>query len=136
MPYDVMLPRQFRMNGYTSVGAGKLFHHVHPHFHDDASFDDYLPFKNPSLAREKPNQLTVALTPDGEAEPLAPTFDWGPSPVAEADIHDVRYADHAVEFLARRQEQPFFLAVGFFLPHLPYFTPPANSSSQASWACQ
>jgi len=124
MPDVVMLPSHFRKNGYTSVAAGKIFHHVHRHFHDDASFDEYFPFERPLLPREKHNRLLNARSPAGVVEPLHPTYDWGPSPVPEKEILDVRYADFAVEFLDRAQTKPFFLAVGFFLPHLPYFTPP------------
>src|SRR6187549_732787 len=38
IPDAVMLPRYFREQGYTTIGAGKIFHHVDPHFHDDSSF--------------------------------------------------------------------------------------------------
>lgn len=123
MPDVVMLPRYFRQHGYHTAGAGKLFHHVHAHFHDDASFDEHLPFERPILPAAKLNKLTRAQTPAGEWEPLAPTFDWGESPVPESQIGDVRYAGFAVDFLKRPQEKPFFLSVGFFLPHLPHFSP-------------
>jgi arylsulfatase A-like enzyme len=124
MPEVVMLPRYFRDHGYASVGAGKIYHHVHRHFHDEASFADYLPFLTDQLPAEKLNGLTRARTPDGRWEPLAPTFDWGPTVEGEAAMLDTRSADYAVRFLARPAERPFFLAVGFFRPHLPYFSPP------------
>ena len=123
IPDAVMLPRYFREHGYSTAGAGKIFHHVDRHFHDEASFDDYLPFETDRLPPEKFNGLTRARTPEGNWEPLAPTFDWGPSPTSEDDMLDSRSATYAAEFLARTHERPFFLAVGFFRPHLPYFAP-------------
>ncbi len=123
MAETVMLPRYFREHGYASFGAGKIFHHVDPHFHDNASFDEYLPFLTDRLPAEKYNQLTRARTPDGEWEPLAPTFDWGPSVIPEPEMLDTRSAKFAVELLRRPPGKPFFLAVGFFRPHLPYFSP-------------
>ncbi|MDO8544944.1 MAG: sulfatase [Opitutaceae bacterium] len=124
MPKVVMLPRYFRNNGYTTIGAGKIYHHFNPRFHDDASFDEYLPFVMDRVPPKKFNGLTRARTPDGQWEQVAPTFDWGPSPTAESEMLDTRSADFAVEFLRRTQDKPFFLAVGFFRPHLPYFVPP------------
>jgi arylsulfatase A-like enzyme len=129
IPDAVMLPHYFRQHGYTTAGAGKIFHHVDRHFHDEASFDDYLPFETDRLPPEKFNRLTRARTPEGEWEPLSPTFDWGPSPTPEDDMLDSRSATYAAEFLARTHERPFFLAVGFFRPHLPYFAPRAFLSS-------
>lgn len=123
IPDAVMLPRYFREQGYRSAGAGKIYHHVAPYFHDDGSFERYLPFLTDRLPGNKLNGLTRALTADGLEEPLHPTFDWGPSPTPEPEMLDTRSADFAIDFLQERQDRPFFLAVGFFRPHLPYFTP-------------
>jgi len=123
LPGVVMLPRYFRDQGYTSAGAGKIYHHVDPYFADDASFGESLPFVPDRLPAAKLNRLAAARSPDGRDEPLAPTFDWGESPTPEAAMLDTRSADFAAAFLARPQPRPFFLAVGFFRPHLPYFAP-------------
>ena len=123
IPRAVMLPRYFREHGYLSVGAGKIYHHVDRHFHDEASFDRYLPFVTDRLPSQKLNALTRARTPAGDWEALAPTFDWGPSPTPESDMLDTRSATFAVDLLRQSHAKPFFLAVGFFRPHLPYFSP-------------
>ncbi len=124
MPEVAMLPRHFREHGYRSVGAGKIFHHVDRHFHDDASFEEWLPFATDRLPATKYNGLSRARAPDGSWEPLVGTFDWGPTVEGAAAMLDTRSADRAVEFLRRPGDGPFFLAVGFFRPHLPYFSPP------------
>jgi arylsulfatase A-like enzyme len=36
---------------------------------------------------------------------------------------DTRSAAYATEFLEQNHDRPFFLAVGFFRPHFPYFSP-------------
>jgi arylsulfatase A-like enzyme len=51
------------------------------------------------------------------------TFDWGPLDVADEDFPDGKIAGWAVEQLKRTYEQPFFLAVGFYKPHLPWYVP-------------
>lgn len=124
MPDAAMLPRHFRDHGYRSVGAGKIYHHVDRHFHDERSFDDWLPFRTDRLPEKKHNGLTRARSPEGEWEPLAGTFDWGPTVEGEAAMLDTRSAEFASDFLRQSQAKPFFLAVGFFRPHLPYFSPP------------
>lgn len=123
MPDVVMVPHYFRQQGYLTVGAGKIYHHVNRYFHDEASFERYLPFEADVLPAKKFNGLTRARTPAGEDEPLVGTFDWGPSPTPEREMLDSRSADYAAEFLQQKQDRPFFLAVGFFRPHLPYFSP-------------
>lgn len=123
LPGAVMLPRYFRDHGYTAAGAGKIYHHVERHFHDEASFEDWLPFATDRLPTAKLNRLTRALAADGQSEGLAPTFDWGLSPTAEDEMLDTRSAGYAAEVLARKHAKPFFLAVGLWRPHLPYFAP-------------
>ena len=123
LPDVVMLPRYFRDNGYQSAGAGKIFHHVDRYFHDEESFEDYLPFITDKLPAQKLNGLTRARSPDGKWEPLAPTFDWGETIEGEEAMLDTRSAGYAADFLAKKHDRPFFLAVGFFRPHLPYFSP-------------
>lgn len=124
VPESVMLPRFFRAHGYRSIGAGKIYHHVDRHFHDEGSFIEYLPFVADDLPPSKLNGLARAQTPDGEWETLAPTFDWGVSPNTEDEMLDVRSATFAADHLRRPPAEPLFLAVGFFRPHLPYFVPP------------
>lgn len=121
MPDAVMLPRHFRDNGYFSAGAGKIYHHVDRYFHDESSFDDYLPFGTDRLPAQKLNGLTRARSPSGDDEPLHPTFDWGETVEGEDAMLDSRSAAFAADFVAREHDRPFFLAVGFFRPHLPNF---------------
>jgi arylsulfatase A-like enzyme len=125
LPDAMMLPRYFATRGYATAAAGKIFHHVDRHFHDERSFEDWLPFEAEKLPQPKHNRLTSARAPDGTIEPLAPTFDWGESPTPEHEMLDARSADYAARFVRLPRDRPFFLAVGFFRPHLPYFAPPA-----------
>jgi hypothetical protein len=63
------------------------------------------PFVTDRLPRAKLNQLTRALTPEGEFEPLVPTFDWGTSPTVEGEMRDTRSSDYAVEMLGRKHRE-------------------------------
>ena len=49
--------------------------------------------------------------------------DWGAFPDKEEEMSDHKSADWAVERLAEESKQPFFLAVGFIRPHVPFYVP-------------
>ena len=49
--------------------------------------------------------------------------DWGAFPDREEEMSDHKSADWAVERLAQESKQPFFLAVGFVRPHVPFYVP-------------
>ena len=51
------------------------------------------------------------------------SFDWGPFDADDADIGDGQIAAWAAERLRRAHQQPFFIGVGFYRPHIPLFAP-------------
>ncbi len=135
-PDVVTLPQVFRQHGYHVAGGGKIFHDVPPHCHDPASWDEYFwwnehgpkggkagdrwrsPYSippDPEPAKRPSKQIT-AITKRN--------FDWGPVEQPETDWPDRKVADWAAQFLRAEQTEPFFLAVGIFRPHVPWFNPP------------
>ncbi len=106
----VTLPQHFMAHGYRAEGGGKIYHGGFP---DPASWHAY--FKKG--ADPKPDKLPANGIPD------TGHFDWGPLDVDDAKMDDHRVMTWATEFLAKKQEQPFFLAVGLFKPHLPWYVP-------------
>lgn len=114
LPEVVMLPRHFRNHGYYSAGGGKVFHHT-PGFNPPDSWDEYFDLVN-DLRTE--GFLVPYRRPDHIS-----SFDWGPvdaDPMQMGDGSTVRWAE---EFLSREHSEPFFLAVGLFQPHLPFYAP-------------
>lgn len=133
-PDMVTLPAHFRANGYTAVGAGKLFHHTVGNnppgqwnayrrlvFDDDAwsrvsrRFKTLYPYTRPQPVPDDFPFCGVTL--------YSPEVDWGVLHKPEAEFDDARSVDYAIEFLKRRHDRPFFLACGTFRPHLPWYTP-------------
>lgn len=51
------------------------------------------------------------------------TFDWGPVDVTDNEMPDGKIAQWATEKLAEQYTEPFFLAVGFYRPHQPFYVP-------------
>ncbi len=128
LPEAVTLPQYFRQHGYTAHGAGKLFHHGRG-FNDPRSWDEYH-FWNPA-GRQNGWHDGYSFPPD--PEPLRPVtpmpsvswrnFDWAPVDATEEEMPDGKVTAWAAEFLAREHDKPFFLGVGIFRPHIPWFVP-------------
>ena len=51
------------------------------------------------------------------------TFDWGPVSVTDNEMPDGMMASWAEEKLKRNYTVPFFMAVGFYRPHQPWYAP-------------
>lgn len=140
MPEVVTLPQHFKDHGYWVEGMGKIFHH-----RDDASWSEpmsqpetpHLTWHEPESQRiieerraafkEKVAELKAA----GKAVPSGLSRSMTRGPVVEAgNVPDSAYfdgelCDMAIAALRRvaGKEQPFFLAVGFLKPHLPFVAP-------------
>ncbi len=109
----VTLPQHFARHGYFTASFGKVFHHNSPanrrHTNEFAVWGEA---PQPQLPPKK-----LVNTPDPE-----PWMDWGAFPSTDAEQGDWRVADAAIAQLQNRpKDQPFFLAVGFFLPHVPCY---------------
>lgn len=119
MPNVVTLPRYFGDHGYWAGGAGKIFHNNQP---DPRSWDDYFP----SLEQHMPS----SPRPEGEGAVNMPAFqdmytafDWAPLDVPDEEMGDHQSVAWAIEQLQRQHQEPFFLAVGIYRPHLPWYVP-------------
>ena len=111
----VTIPQHFMAHGYRAVGGGKIYHGGFP---DPASWQEYFP----SQKKNKPDDPM----PDGRplnGIPKTAHFDWGPVHVDNQAMGDWQVADWAIGELGKKHESPFFLACGFFRPHLPWYVP-------------
>ena len=110
LPDAVTLPQHFTAHGYKVHGGGKIFH---GRYKDPRSWQFY--FDRP--ADPKPKIVPVNGIPN------TAHFDWGPVEVGDRDMGDTQVTDFGVKFLAKKHRRPFFLAVGLFRPHLPWYVP-------------
>ncbi|MBN2477138.1 MAG: sulfatase [Pirellulales bacterium] len=110
MPDAVTLPQHFMAHGYKVHGAGKIFHGG---FKDPQSWQVYFDRPGDPVPRARPTNGIPDTT----------HFDWGPVDVDDDAMGDTRVTDFGVKFLAEEHEKPFFLAVGLFRPHLPWYVP-------------
>ncbi len=120
-PHVDGLHTHFKKNGYHTVSLGKVFHHRSDSAHGwseepwRADAFAYHLSENRRIQREK----SGSGTKPGRAAP------YENADVPDDAYPDGRLAEHAVETMGRlaKREQPFFLAVGFFKPHLPFNAP-------------
>lgn len=134
-PDAVTLPQYFKQHGYRTEGMGKIFHRGHGNHEDEASWS--VPFWNADIVRYALKENAPANANSREAAlfnnvKLAKAKDLSKGAAYEAaDVADNLYpdgqvADEAIirlENAAKKPEQPFFLAVGFIKPHLPFCAP-------------
>ena len=118
LPDVVTLPQLFKQGGYFVQGMGKIYH---PGFDDPRSW---------SVPWQAPKAPTYALlkTPKVKDEDK-PKKKEGP-PFESADVPDSFFKDGMVADLAvntlrdlGKKPDPFFFAVGFAKPHLPFVSP-------------
>jgi len=118
VPQIPAIPAIFKDNGYTTLSIGKIFHNIND---------------NAESAWSQPPQgyfisHSAMLNPDSENW-TGGTRDRGPF-YEMADVSDWDYLDgmvtkKAMEELDRFKDadNPFFMAVGFMRPHLPFYAP-------------
>lgn len=130
VPDAVTMPQFFKQHGYHAAGIGKVFHIGHGNINDKHSWS--VPFQPDKvidyvLPESTGGQLTreEALFSNRPKAGLPRGAAW-----EIADVEDGAYADGriAAEGIRRLQnyskgEQPFFLALGFTKPHLPFCAP-------------
>ncbi len=105
------MPQRFAEEGYRVLGGGKLFH----------SRENARYFKNyaGAMGGFGPMPKNKLSKPQG-----ARLWDWGAFPDSDAEMPDRQLADWAAGELGRAGAgEPFFLAVGFYRPHVPMYAP-------------
>jgi iduronate 2-sulfatase len=141
VPDVVTLPQLFKQNGYETRSIGKIFHVTNGNHEDDISWSARA-WQSPTKAKQQtkanqtaddangraiiPKERTKKAKRSVSAEPLEPRADMLPyeSPdVADNQLLDGQIADKAVSVLGEIKDKPFFLAVGFHKPHMPWVAP-------------
>ncbi len=110
------LPDYLESFGYETLAAGKLFHNG-----DRAKvFDDWA---GHNCFGPKPEER-FRYDPADFPEKIGGTqTDWGAFPERDEQMPDYQIAAYGVEQLGRKHDAPFFLAVGFMRPHVPWYVP-------------
>lgn len=108
------LPEHFRNNGYWTMWAGKTFHKK-PSKERLTKLWDHMRKRDGGYGpdvQEGKGELTVKTW--GDCQPWT-----GP----DSDFPDVRNSEAVIAQFNQHREQPFFIALGIYRPHVPYTAP-------------
>ena len=114
----VTMPQYFQRHGYRTLIGGKVFHGGYGRGKGKQQEADV--WGPPAGVGARPKKKLIPPTPGGNH----PLMDWGTFPHRDEDKGDWIVASWAVDEIAKMpadSDQPFFLSVGFFLPHVPCF---------------
>ena len=107
------IQRYFKDNGYYTLSGGKVLHH---------GFNGRLAGAiDRSLGRKKSPRPKKPMNRPAD---WSGAWDWGAYPEKDAEMADYQLAKNAAEALQEDFDQPFFMSVGFFRPHVPLYVPP------------
>ncbi len=122
VPEAVTVAQYFRRHGYRTEALGKIMHVGHGNYEDEASWT--VPHWRPKGGGYQLPESTATTRPANVGGPRGAATEC-------ADVPDTAYADGMIadEAIARLRAaqtqpgEPFFLAVGFLKPHLPFVAP-------------
>ncbi len=130
-PDAVTLTQHFMAHGWKAEGMGKIFHVGHGNTDDPASWSVPL-YKEKTVGYALPENLKTMTREEALFANQAVSKDMAHgAPTEAADVPDDGYPDgriaqeaiRRIQAAAATPGQPFFIAVGFLKPHLPFCAP-------------
>ncbi|MGB7156428.1 MAG: sulfatase [Tepidisphaeraceae bacterium] len=130
IPDVITLPQHFKNGGYHTQGFGKIYHGS---LDDERSWSvPHTPVPGPAYADPKTLAEIKAKREALRDQDLKPRRQnrlikgppWESAEVSDDDkLPDGKTASSAIKALREVKDKPFFLAVGFVKPHLPFVAP-------------
>ena len=112
----VTMPQHFGQHGYHTLIGGKIYHGRNGRRNgSELECDEWGPSASVGV---RPKKKLIPPTPGGNHS----LMDWGTFPHQDEDKGDWKVASWAVNAIEQMpDDRPFFLSVGFFLPHVPCY---------------
>lgn len=116
VPDAVTLPQHFRNHGYETRCIGKIFHNM-------GDLNDGPSWSAPAVYHQGRHSDDYALPENSPDRRTGKGPPWEDGELPDNAYLDGKIANLAVETLGELHDRPFFLAVGFWRPHLPFLAP-------------
>jgi len=121
----------FKQHGYHSEGIGKIYHTGHGNQDDALSWSVQERFKKAPRYGPRGTEHLQRLIREAKAAGVdirdnktrPRGLPWEAPDVADEALVDGSVAARGIQLLRKHKDQPFFLAVGFVNPHLPFVAP-------------
>ena len=126
-PDKLTIPQFFRQHGYSTFRTGKIYHYWGD-WADMTVKEVDLSFDTHSWGGGKPLKPSTYLcgidfgwsfTKNGKLSYM----DWGSMDAPYAKFGEFGRASALIKEINRDHDKPFFAALGFYLPHLPWYYP-------------
>ncbi len=123
VPDAVTLPQLFRKNGYYVARVGKIFHQRVPLDIGESGADDPGSWDEVVNPRGRDKDEEHLLTVYSPQLSIADAMAYLKAEGEDTEQTDGKVADEAIRLLEQSRDQPFFIAAGFYRPHIPYIAP-------------
>jgi arylsulfatase A-like enzyme len=104
---ELPLTTAFRKAGYYVCGAGKIYHEA---YRRPSEWDDYL-----ANSGKDPEPAGPDTGVDG--------IKFAALDCADEDLREWKVVKYGIEQLQKKRDQPLFLAIGLYKPHMPWNVP-------------
>lgn len=117
-----LLTEYFSNHGYETLAAGKITH-GYP-LQDAVDTAGPTGSSGPKPEGPKPpNDVRFNYRPDYSQPYTGTQTDWAAFPEQNSQMPDYQTADWAIGELGKKRDAPFFMAIGFHRPHVPFYVP-------------
>ena len=106
IPQELTLTTAFRKAGYFVCGAGKIYHEA---YRRRSEWDDYL--------------QNAGKDPQPTGNTGVGGIKFAPLDCKDEDLREWKIVQYGIQQLQRKQDKPFFLAIGLHKPHMPWNVP-------------